>query len=152
MASTVTNKTAKNAADRFIAGQTYKLILLTGNTTSWKTAATARDFDFVAAIVADEPVHASYARPTVVVTATEDDTNDWAKLAHADATFSALDPAVGAAEGYAVMEMGTTDADSPIVGLIDLSIDIPLADDRTPDGNDFIVRCPANGFTRFKTA
>jgi hypothetical protein len=47
MASTSTNRLAKTLADRLIAGKTYKMMLLTGTSTSWQTAATAQDFNVV---------------------------------------------------------------------------------------------------------
>jgi hypothetical protein len=146
MASTATNRIAKTAADRLISGKTYRIGLLTANATSWKTAATAADLNVVNDIAADEASHASYARVTVTVTTEEDDTNNRAELHHSDATFPALEAAVGEVHGYFVMELVTNDTDNILVALIDLTVDIPTGADRTPDGNDFIVRDSADGF------
>jgi hypothetical protein len=139
MASTATTKWAYLQASRAIVGKTYKLILLGGVSTGWQTAATAAGMNFVSDIVADEVVHASYGRQTVVVTVTEDDTNKRAKLAFADATYPVLAFATEI-KGGVLMEMGTTDADSPIVRVMDYD-----ALNITPNGQDLIVRDAAGG-------
>jgi hypothetical protein len=152
MASTFTNRGAKELADGGISGRTFKIILLETNTVSWKTAATARDFNFVSQISADEVADASYGRQTVVLTITEVDASDWATIAHAIATFSALATAAAPSgvEGYAVIRFVTDDSDSTVWATIDLSVDIPTAADRTPNDNDFIIN--AATFARVKTA
>lgn len=152
MASTVTNRGAKDFADGGIASRTFKLILLAANTTSWKTAATARDFNFWSDVSADEASDASYAEQTVTITAAEDDTNDYATLTHAVATFADLAEAAAASgvEGYAIVRLVTDSSDSPLWAVCDLSADIPTAADRTPNGEDFIVNQAV--FMRAKTS
>jgi hypothetical protein len=140
MASSSTNKTAADAATRLYTSKTWKMLLLTGTTTDWDTAATARDMNFADEITDDEASHASYARVTITPSTSEDDTNDRGEIHFADVTFSSLAAAVGQILGVAVIEVVTNDADSPIRALYDVaSLNV------TPDGNDFIVRDGAEG-------
>ena len=106
------------------------MMLLTGVTTSWQTAATARDFNVVADIVADEASHASYARQNVTLTTSEDDTNDRGELHYSDVTFTALDAAVGEIKGVVVYEEVTADSDHIIVAIHDTD----AVANNTPDG------------------
>jgi hypothetical protein len=147
MASTSTNRLAKTLADRLISGKSYKMMLLTGVTTSWQTAATARDFNVVADIVADEASHASYARQNVTLTTSEDDANDRGELHYSDVTFTTLAAAVGEIKGVVVYEVVTADADHIIVAIHDTD----AVANNTPDGNDFIVKDGAEGAVHLET-
>jgi hypothetical protein len=147
MASTSTNRYAKTAADRLISGKSYKMMLLTGVSTSWQTAATARDFNVVNDIVADEGSHASYARQNVTLTTSEDDTNDRGEIHFSDVTFTTLALAFGEVKGVVVYEVVNDDTDHIIVGIFDTDA---LASN-TPDGNDFVVRDGAEGAIHLET-
>lgn len=144
MASTVTNRTAMEALDRLVAGKTIHCLLLTGTTTDWNTAATARDLNFASQITADEMADASYARVAATISVEEDDANDRGELHAADITFSSLSGAD--VVGVAFIEVVTNDADSPIRSLHDLT-GAPV----TPNGSDFIVRDGADGFLHAST-
>jgi hypothetical protein len=145
MASTATNRLAKTLADRLISGKTYKMMLLTGTSTSWQTAATARDFNFVSSVVADEADDGSYARQTVTLTTSEDDTNDRGEIHFSDVTFTTLTESE--IKGVVVYEEVTDDSDHIIIGLFDTDA---LANN-TPDGNDFIVRDGSEGAIHLET-
>jgi hypothetical protein len=138
MASTATNRLAKTLADRLISGKTYKMMLLTGTSTSWQTAATARDFNFVSSV-------GSYARQTVTLTTSEDDTNDRGEIHFSDVTFTTLTESE--IKGVVVYEEVTDDSDHIIIGLFDTD----ALSNNTPDGNDFIVRDGSEGAIHLET-
>src|SRR5688572_18327038 len=133
MASTATNFTAKDSVDRLIAGKTYKMMLLTGTSTGWQTAATSRDFQFVSSLVADEASDGSYARQTVTLSTAQDDTNDRAEISYDDVTYPSLTG--GEVKGVVVYEEVNDDTDHRVRFIHDTDA---LANN-TPDGNDFIV-------------
>jgi hypothetical protein len=147
MASTATNRLAKTLADRLISGKSYKMMLLTGVSTSWQTAATARDFNVVSDIVADEASHASYARQNVTLATSEDDTGDQGEIHYSDVTFPVLAAAVGEVKGVVIYEVVTADSDHIIVAIHDTDAVL----NNTPDGNDFIVKDGADGAIHLET-
>jgi hypothetical protein len=143
MASSGTNRAAKTLADRLIAGKSYKMILLISNTTGWQTAANTQDFNFAEDITDDEADDASYARADVTLSTSEDDTNNRGEITYADATFDALEATTGPILGVAIIEVVNDDTDHILYGIHDVSaLD---EEDRTPDGEDFIVRAPSEG-------
>jgi hypothetical protein len=145
MASTTTNRLAKTLGDRLISGKTYKMMLLTGNTTSWQTAATAQDFNVVADIVADEADHASYARMSVTLSVSEDDTNQRAEIHYSDVTFTTLTESE--IKGVVVYEEVTDDSDHIIVAIHDTD----AVANNVPDGSDFIIKDGAEGALHLET-
>jgi hypothetical protein len=145
MASTTTNRLAKTLADRLISGKTYKMMLLTGTTTSWQTAATAQDFNVVADIVADEADDASYSRQDVTLAASEDDTNQRGEIHYSDVTFADLTESE--IKGVVVYEVVTNDSDHIIVAIHDTD----AVANNVPDGSDFIIKDGAEGAIHLET-
>lgn len=140
MASTVPNATASSALGRLVSGRTVKCVLLTGTTTGWNVAATARDMQYASSITADEMAHASYSRVAVSgLASTTDNTNDRGELDASDVTFPSLSGS--AVVGVAFIEDTGSDATSPILSLHDCT-----ATPATPTGADFVVRLGADGF------
>lgn len=142
----MTNLAVKTALDRLINGKTYHMFLLVANTTAWKTAATQRAMQFMSEVVADEAADASYARVAVVPTTAVDAAAPGAQLSIPDVTFPNLAAAVGEILGVGLRELVTNDADSIIIGIVDVDIL-----DVTPDGNDLVVRDGSGGIARLLT-
>lgn len=147
MASTVTNRLAATALERLIAGKSYRMMLLTGNSTGWQTAATARDFNVVEDVADDEASDASYARQDVALSVVEDDTNDIARLHYGSVTFPSLAADVGQILGVCVYEVVNDDSDHIIVALHDVE-----SLDKTPDGSHFLVRAGDLGAIQLETS
>jgi hypothetical protein len=139
MASTATVTTAKDSTDRLIAGKTYKMMLLTGTSTSWQTAATAKDFQFVADIVADEASDASYDRQPVTLSTAQDDTNDRAEISYSTTTYPSLTESE--IKGVVVYEEVNDDSDHRIRFIHDTD----AVANNVPNGSDFVVVVGAQG-------
>lgn len=100
-----TNAAAKRIADKFIAGSTFRYMLLTGISTDWVTAASLRAMDFAEDLAADEM--SGYTRPTLAsVTTSEDDANNRAEITAGQATVSNLSAATFA--GCSITAAATT--------------------------------------------
>lgn len=146
MASTGTNQGAKDILDVYAAAGTFRMLLLTGVSTSWQTAATARDFNFADEITADEASHASYSRQAATYTVTLDEATDVAYWTFANVTFASLAAAVGEIKGVVIIRLVNDDTDSPILEIHDVdSLDV------TPDGNDLIVSAGSSGSAQLGT-
>lgn len=147
MASSATNRAAYRIATDFLAEATsLRMGLLTGTTTNWDTAATARDLNFVNQITADEEDDVSYARVALTsLSVSEDDSNDRAEITFADVTFSDLsgDEVIGV---FIYDHLGSDDSANPLLFVIDCQ-----GSPATPNGEDFIVRPGADGVIHIET-
>lgn len=117
----------------------FLIILLTAT----ETAATCKDYDTVAAMLAGTPNEAtdgSYARKTgLTATITVDDVNDRVDVDLPDQTFTAL---AGAAIVAAVIAYQESASDAGRIPLVHLDFAI------TPDGSDVVMQFNPAGFHR----
>lgn len=122
MAETAYNQYKKNLADgaEDWPNGDYRVLLLVGAVTI------DADHAFVAGVLAvnTEASDASYARQALgTKTNTQDDTNDRANLDAATSNYGALDNETPTAQ--VVFRQVTTDADSPVVGIMDTNFGDP---------------------------
>ena len=144
-----TGEIAKRVLDAWHAGETVKCFLLRGNTTDWQTAATLRGMSTMDEINDDEADgEANYDRVTVSFQAAtvNEQEDDRGELDIDDVVFSELgdensDPIDGV--GFMKEHDEADDSQNPIVGAIDVTGE--ATEDRTPNGNDFIVESGDSG-------
>lgn len=99
------------------------------------------DNNFVSGVT-NELSGGNYVRKTVTPTVTQDDTADAAYADIADTTWTALGAAAGTPARAIFYKFVSTDANSPIVGCVDLTS--PPA----PNGGDYTLVWSANGIIR----
>lgn len=148
-----TTTIAATALEALLAGETLKCMLLAGNSTGWQTKATREAMDFVNEISADEPSGwTGYSRPTVVsISVTTNKADGRAELYVADIDFGGtLDSSGAPVDGVAFYIEGTGDADSALMGAIDVTGE-PAAD-RTPEGTGFVVKIGATGLLHLRSS
>lgn len=138
---------AKALADALLAGEDVLCVLLSGNTTSWQTDATAEGFDFLDDITDDEPAWTGYSRQTLTsVTVTENASSGRAEVDAADVAFgSTIDSSAATVDGVAFAIDGASDAERKLIGIYNVTGESTA--NRTPDGeSEFSVQIGASGF------
>lgn len=135
------NRGKKDILDRYIAGTEFRLMLVQ---TPPASGAAAADLNVVGDVAAAECTFTNYARKTITLTTSEDDTTDLARLLMAAAqTYTAAGGATNnTVAGCYVFRRGTNGADTsatdPLLAFLDL-VDI------TTNGGDLNVSQNAAG-------
>ena len=128
-----------------LTSDTIKVMLLDDE------ALATKDINFVSEISADELTGTGYVggfagagRKTLgSKTFTEDDGNDWAFFDAADSTWTAIN--AGSAQMAAVIKEVTTDADSLVLGFVDVT-------DIMTNGSDITINWAATGLFKLSHA
>jgi len=128
-----------------ISGRQFRLVLVTSAPAS---AGVAADLNVTADITADECTFTNYARQTLAsVAVTEDDTNDWAKLAASDpSTYTAAGGATNnTIVGAWVVRRITTGSDTDASDILWCFLGLPSG--QPTNGGDINLHFGANGIS-----
>ena len=152
MANKPSNHFFYNMANDYFSGKTVKAIAIASNgsetfsTTDYDNLADAGAAADIASYEFDGTGYTAYGPTMANVAVTEDDANDRAKIDCDDFVLTSLAAGTHPIEGWLFYVDGATDADRKIIGWFE------YANPQTPNGENFTVEIPVDGFMRVRKA